>query len=261
MLALAPVEIPQADRKLVAWWKLDEDSGTTAADSSGNNCAGTLMGEPQWQPSGGKAGGALQFDGNDYIEIANEANFDLTAQITVMAWIKVSTFDKSFQSIVTKGDSAWRLQRDGQEDNLEFACTGVLTDNVVGKVSGKVNVNDGSWHHAAGIYDGIKLYLYVDGKVDNSGAASGLISNNDEHVLIGQNAEKTERQWNGFIDDVRIYNYALCEADVAAIYAGRTLATGREEPGRRSNWIPVLVIVIIAVVAAGIATRRKKATT
>jgi len=58
----------------------------------------------------------------------------------------------------------------------------------------------------------------------------------------------------GTIDDVRIYNYALSEADIAAIYAGKELGKGR-------NWIPVLVIVVIAAVAAGLAIRWKKATT
>jgi len=43
---------------LAAYWKLDETSGTMAADSSGSNCNGTLSGGPVWQPSGGKLGGA-----------------------------------------------------------------------------------------------------------------------------------------------------------------------------------------------------------
>ncbi len=50
VLALSPIKIPKADRKLVAWWKFDEAEGSSAADSSGNNIIGTVSGNPQWQP-------------------------------------------------------------------------------------------------------------------------------------------------------------------------------------------------------------------
>jgi len=60
--------------------------------------------------------------------------------------------------------------------------------------------------------------------------------------------------FGGTIDDVRIYNYALSEANIAKIYAGKELGKGR-------NWIPVVVIVVIAAVAAGLAIRSKKTAT
>jgi len=72
-----------------------------------------------------------------------------------------------------------------------------------------MNVKDGRWHHVAGVYDGQKLYLYVDGKLDNSLQASGLISRNNHPVYIGENSEQKRRVWKGLIDDVRIYSYAL----------------------------------------------------
>jgi len=272
---------------LLAWWKFDETEGSNVSDSSGNSYAGTLVGEPQWQPSGGKIGGALQLDGkDDYVEITKNANFDLTDQITVMAWIKVNAFDKAWQSIVTKGDNSWRMQRNGQTNTLYFACTGV-SNNVWGNVVGKTDVNDGSWHHVAGVYDGKKVYLYLDGKLDISSEASGRINKNNCPVLIGENAERTERQWNGLIDDVRIYNCALGKADVEALGSGKaipavakvtlempapkaavetptgsgqikTLTADTEKPSRGKNWIPVLIIVAIVGLAVGFATLRKK---
>ena len=272
---------------LLAWWKFDETEGSNVSDSSGNSYAGTLVGEPQWQPSGGKISGALQLDGkDDYVEITKNANFDLTDQITVMAWIKVNAFDKAWQSIVTKGDNSWRMQRNGQTNTLYFACTGV-SNNVWGNVVGKTDVNDGSWHHVAGVYDGKKVYLYLDGKLDISSEASGRINKNNCPVLIGENAERTERQWNGLIDDVRIYNCALGKADVEALGSGKaipavakvtlempapkaavetptgsgqikTLTADTEKPSRGKNWIPVLIIVAIVGLAVGFATLRKK---
>ena len=62
VLALVLVGMANAaDSDLVAHWKFDDDSGTTAIDSSGNGNDGTFMGDPQW--ASGKLGGALDFDG------------------------------------------------------------------------------------------------------------------------------------------------------------------------------------------------------
>jgi hypothetical protein len=207
---------------LVAWWKLDETSGRDVADSSGNGNNGKILnGEPRWQPSGGKIGGALLFDGKgDWVHVANESNFDCTSEVTVAAWIKVNRFDKDYQAIVTKGDSAWRIQRNQGADSIEFACSGlkIPSGNQYGGLYGEKSVNDGKWHHVAGVYNGEKMILYIDGKEDASQPASGPIGNNDEPVYIGENAEMTGRVWNGLIGDVHVYNYALSEGQITALY-------------------------------------------
>ena len=204
--------------KQVAWWRLDEQDGTAATDSAGDN-DGKLVGDPAWRPTDGKVGGALEFDGDgDYVEIADGSDFDITQQITVAAWTKVNAFDKSWQAIVTKGDNSWRLQRDQETDGLEFACSGATVPHSRwGDVHGTVNVNDGQWRHTVGVYDGDKLYLYVDGALDASVAATGKINLNDYPVLIGENAQMPGRFWNGLIDDVRIYNYALSQDEISAL--------------------------------------------
>jgi hypothetical protein len=205
---------------LVSVWKLDEASGNVAKDSAGNN-NGTLVGDPQWQPSAGKIGGALEFDGEgDFVKIGAESDFDMNDQITISTWIKVSQFDKEWQAIIAKGDSSWRLQRNQNEDNLEFACTGLKIPSGApwGNLYGKRSVNDGQWHHIAGIYDGSKMYLIIDGELDSSQPASGRINTNNAPVYIGENSENKGRFWNGLIDDVRIYNYALRKVEVAEMY-------------------------------------------
>ncbi|MHC4103910.1 MAG: LamG-like jellyroll fold domain-containing protein [Planctomycetota bacterium] len=205
---------------LVSLWKLDETSGNVVKDSAGNN-NGTLVGDPQWQTSAGKIGGALEFDGDgDFVKIGAESNFDMADQITVSAWIKVNQFDREWQAVIAKGDSAWRIQRNQNEDSLEFACTGLKIPSGApwGNLYGKRSVNDGQWHHIAGIYDGSKMYLIIDGDLDSSQPASGRINTNNEPVYIGENSENKGRFWNGLIDDVRVYNYALRKVEVAEIY-------------------------------------------
>jgi hypothetical protein len=63
----------------------------------------------------------------------------------------------------------------------------------------------------------------VDGEAElvTSVSATGSINSNDWEVLIGENAERPGRLLNGLIDDVRIYSYALSEAEIKALYAGK----------------------------------------
>jgi len=207
---------------LVAWWKLDEADGNDVADSSGNRHGGRLVGNPQWRP-GGKIGGALAFDGaGDSVQIGDEPAFDLAGPITVSAWIKVNSFDKRWQAIVTKGDSAWRLQRTAEENTLAFHCTGITS--ISGQwsqgIEGKKDINDGQWHHVVGVYDGSTVSLYIDGALDNSSKASGAILMNDSAVMIGGNSEQTGRDWNGLIDEVCIIGGAIDANAVHALYTG-----------------------------------------
>jgi len=203
--------------RLVAWWKLDDGSGNIAIDSSGNGHNGTLAGDASW--ADGITGGALAFDGDgDYVDIGKDPSFDITNQITVSAWIKVSAFDRDWQAIVAKGDRAWRLQRNWDKSTLEFACSGLVVPGTDwGQIYGTTDVNDGHWHHVAGVYDEEKLCLYVDGKLDASAEAPGNIRVNEEPVYIGGNSQMPNRFWNGLIDDVRIYSYALSAGEISEI--------------------------------------------
>jgi len=203
--------------RLVAHWKFDDGTGNIAADSSGNGHNGTLLGDTSWVD--GIVGGALAFDGDgDYVDIGKDPSFDITQQITISAWIKVNAFDREWQAIVAKGDRAWRLQRNWGESTLEFACSGLVVPGTNwGQIYGTTDVNDGHWHHVAGVYDEEKLYLYIDGSLDASAEAPGKIRVNDEPVYIGENSQTPNRFWNGLIDDVRIYSYALSAEEISEI--------------------------------------------
>ena len=187
----------------------------TAADSSGNGNEAILYGTTRSVDGGHDA---LMFDGiDDYVEVENESIFDITNQITVSAWIKVNAFTKSYQAIATKGDSAWRIQRWSSTNRIEFACTGLSHSIPHGSLIGNINVNDGQWHHVAGVYDGTRIYLYIDGVQDVNTLTSGSIKTNDYKVMIGENAQQRNRYWNGLIDDVRVYNRALDPSEIVAL--------------------------------------------
>lgn len=210
--------------KLVGWWKLDETEGRDVADSSGNNNIGKILdGTPKWQPNGGKVGGALLLDGQlDFVHIANEQSFDFTDEMTVAAWVKVNSVDKWWQAIVTKGDSAWRFHHYEQSGRVAFHATGLSTPNMRqhGGPAGDADVADGQWHHVAAVYGGGKSCIYIDGRPDNEIDMSGSIATNNEPVCIGENSQARGRAFNGMIDDVRIFDYALSPAEISMLCRG-----------------------------------------
>ncbi len=189
-----------------------------AHDSASLKLHGQLVGNARII-SESNQGMVIDLDGkNDFIDCGNHAAYTMTGTITVSAWIKVRTFDKNYQAIVTKGNNSWRLHR-YRGDTLQFACTGLTVEAAqYSDVIGNVKVNDGKWHHAAGVYDGVRISLYIDGKLDNYEDASGQINANDHPVLIGENAGSEGREWNGLIDDVRIYNRGLAEEEIKKLF-------------------------------------------
>jgi hypothetical protein len=263
---------------LVGWWKLDESEGKDVADASGNSHTGRLIGGAKWQPDGGRLGGALELDGNgSFVDFGNNPAFNCTDEVTIAAWVKVSEFDKVWQTIAAKGDTTWRLSRNSST-NATLLAIGHPQDTCL--IEGRVDVNDGQWHHIAGVYDGGRICLYVDGKLDLSQPASGKILANKHPVYIGENSEARGRYWNGLIDDVRLYNCALSPDQIQTLARGETpaLAVGEASlvsPGEERqaepaaqlvgdaaagqpqtqtdnrNWIAIVVIVAAVVVIAG----------
>jgi hypothetical protein len=68
----------------------------------------------------------------------------------------------------------------------------------------------------AAVFDGSNKYLYIDGNLDVSAAATGTIFNSSYNVAIGENLEKTGRQFHGEIDEVRIWNIARTQEEIQA---------------------------------------------
>ncbi len=209
---------------LIAWWKLDEDKGKKAEDASGHQFVGNVVGRSKWVPDQGRIGGAMEFDGKTaFINCGRAPEFDFRDGMTVAAWIKVREFNKPWQAIVTKGDTAWRLQREKETGMVTFTFdTGTEVErrdqNLLCLVS-KRKVDDGAWHHVVGVSDGKRACLYVDGEPEDSADAKPIAQNNAP-VMIGCNSTAYERRFNGWIDDVRLYGYGLSEAEVKALYRG-----------------------------------------
>lgn len=205
---------------LVGMWPFEEGNGTTAADVSGLNNAGTLVAGAGWT-NGFIGNSALLLSSNtdQYVNVPNVAALNSSA-VSVCAWINVKAYQSGYNAVITKGaePGGYRLfiRDTGQVAIYLAASGGTVSYDAVG--SNTIPV--GSWHHLAFTYDSTSgLTGYVDGNVDYSVAANGTISANAKDFRIGEEEGfNTERVFNGDIDDVRVFNRALTCNDIGAIY-------------------------------------------
>jgi hypothetical protein len=224
--------------KPVGHWTLDETSGTTAADSSGNGNDGTLNGDPVWAT--GIVAGALEFDGvDDYVDCGNPAILDPgTGDFTISAWIKGSVDPGTDTLIFSKGgDSGGGIRyelmlRDNNNGDIK-----VLVDDDNDKYdpsSDTVGLLDGAWHHIVGMRrNGTDLRVYIDG-VEDMGVTNhnestipetyDLSGTSQANAHIGANWHNEDKVvqkfFLGLIDDVRVYHHALSEGEIAQLVAG-----------------------------------------
>jgi tetratricopeptide (TPR) repeat protein len=210
--------------ELVAWWRFDEIQDDNAVDSSGHGLHGRLVGEASIVADR-ERGNVLQIDGDGFVDCGNSPDFDITGSITISSWIKARNSDKPFP-IVAKGLGAWTLHRRVlNPDWTMFGCVGLHTEDGIDPrlpgITANPDIYDDRWHLVTGVYDGKKVHLYVDGRLTASKAAWGDIFKNDYPVYIGSNSEVAGPAWNGLIDNVRIYSYALSPQEVKMLYEGR----------------------------------------
>jgi hypothetical protein len=210
----SPPPSPPPVGGLVAHWKLDEVSGITAYDSSGNGYDGILYGKPVWQPEGGRIDGALLFDGvDDHVFCGNFNPSQATGQISVTLWAKWSGLTGQWQGLIGKRDSwnpndmMWQIEADPQTGALGFYHAGS------GRYYGDPVLPIDEWAHIAATFDGAVCTLYFNGR--ETGSASFTFgSDTDADVVFGASEQYGSNTFNGALDDVRIYDFALKAAEV-----------------------------------------------
>jgi len=194
---------------LIAYWPLDGN----ANDLTGNGY--DALAGPRVVFDQGYTGQSAYFDGTDYqsyLECSNSAGMHLSQGATVSAWIKSSRLEDPYASVVAKGVQAWRLIRNNEAGSISFHFNAASGGEY--QANGGTAVIDGQWHHLAGVYDGHSVRLYVDGYLDASSPA-GPVKTTGDPVYIGSRVNNTHnRNWIGHIDEVRIYNAALSEANI-----------------------------------------------
>jgi hypothetical protein len=141
-----------------------------------------------------------------FITIPSPSRYDLTTYITLSAWIRVDRFVTEWQTIVAKGDNAYRLQL----DTLRHIATFNMTDSAGYRDSGgKTLIDDGRWHLVTGVFDGTTSKMFTDGNLDSVLVTRLPCLTDTFNLTIGDNRQRSPRFFAGTIDEVRILHQAM----------------------------------------------------
>ncbi len=161
--------------------------------------------------------GALNLDGNSWAEVHDNASLDITDAITLEAWV--------YWDGVANGDGIlgrWDTTNNKKSYLLFNTATNfrfyVSSDgNAAINQQNNTSISTG-WNHIVGIYDGSKLYTYLNGAVDGSQNYTSGIDANDADIEIGIYNTNTATAYPNDIAQPRIYNRALTASEVLRNY-------------------------------------------
>ena len=199
---------------LVGYWRFEEGSGATAADSSGNNRSVQLLGGPAWVA--GRSGKALQFNGAGSY---GETNYTAALpQWTVSTWAKADAAPDNTKDAgpVMKHENfliSWDHTATEFRGAAGLSVGGVWHPASFGALSG------GQWYHLAATYDGETLRAYRDGVLISSNPApSGPADNSTSSMKLGRHAVGASF-FAGLVDETRVYNRALGASEIGQLFS------------------------------------------
>ncbi len=223
-----------ASAELVAHYSFDAASGTAAEDETVFGNDGTITGfTPQWVS--GKAGNALDMSdaagtATARIEVpSNNQNYFDDHSFTISMWVKIN---KPYS--YAAGEDAYLIHKGTfeagtgkwygiqlKDENLTFAIDDGDTKSSVSEAVGASsphNLFNDEWKHIVAIRDkdNSRIKLYINGQLAKQGTSStGTIGKSDA-LTIGNSAEM--RPFRDIIDEVKLFNYALPESEITALY-------------------------------------------
>lgn len=163
------------------------------------------------------------FDDGKNVQIHDPADPDYFSfhhfGITVSCWIKTDVVNGGATMLSKQRSNAfdgWSLRN---PNNPDFTIQRATEETVVGPES----LTDGEWHMVTGQYDGRFLKLYVDATlVDVSEENVETLVLPGDALVIGANNADGGGSFDGLIDDVRVWNYAVDPLEIARIYSFMT---------------------------------------
>ena len=227
---------------LVGWWPFNGN----ANDESGNGNHGTVNGASLTTDRSGKLNSAYDFDGVlNHIRIINSNTLN-NKSVSINGWFRttnLATDDfKGAKGIVSKW---WQSPSVCNENyNAYLICLtkpinenqtvlGAATDFYAGNSFTSNTIYEGKWTHFVFTHNNlIGGKLYINGILVNSNNVKGEICSSINDLIFGADIENGNiyRNFNGQLDDIAIYNRALTEAEIQALYTGTPLCTTPPTP-------------------------------
>jgi hypothetical protein len=236
---------------LVAWFQLNDGSGTNAADSSVYGDTAALYNFPadnsEWVAGLGGLH-ALNFanadTNSDNTVLAPDApqlNFTNNLAFTLSAWINSLSNSQASSALISKG-----FGNGGEQYDLDL-YTGYLRLFVRSAGGAVYSINSTSyppsnqWRHVAAVLDGNAgvMYLYVNGQLAGTTNAPNSLLYTTNPLSIGNRTSSStstnDLPFLGEIQDVRLYNVALGPQDIESVYLSQNLASYASTPKIATN--------------------------
>lgn len=236
-LTTIPV-IGVTDPNLVGWWKFDEGAGTNALDWSGQGNHGTLVGGPEW--IAGYDGDAVRLDGSDdYVTLPIGSVISSLTSATFTGWVDFSNTGGAWQRIFDFGSGTgtyiFLCPRTGSGGPLRLAIT-------TGGGGGESLINStdtlaSGWRHVAAVIEQAGMRLYVDGALAVTGPTSVLPSDLGQTTnnWLGRSQYGADGYLNASLDDFRIYDFAMSQAQIKDTMRGDPLLAWGPSPADGST--------------------------
>ncbi len=213
-------------------WKLDENNGTTTADSSGHGNTGTLHGGVSWF-NPGRSGACVSMNGTDgYIDCGNNASTNLTGDMTFSAWVKMNSgyYDQKIGGNESGTGGGYKLCI--YNSKVEFEVRDAQNNPHLNRdVAGGTVLVMGTWYHIMGVYSESGHYIktYVNGTLDRTllgdGTGSGYnsvpvnaLGSTTGNFVMGKEPWAALYFFNGYMDDIRIWNRVLSPQEALALH-------------------------------------------
>ncbi|MBE0536480.1 MAG: immunoglobulin domain-containing protein [Phycisphaerae bacterium] len=207
-------------KSLSAQWTLDEADFVAGQylDAAGGHHA-TIAGSAVTFVEGmdGTPNGAVVIDPNSWANAGTWNPSAKTNQFSVSMWMRWQGITGGHHRPITKrgidwSTSMWGLQINPDTANIEFRS------NATGGPVGALAATDfGRWQHVCATFDGVLGAMYIDGKLIQSRSLN-LTTAPDSPIILGAGAADGTLAFNGVLDDIRIYNYALSAEEAADLW-------------------------------------------
>ncbi len=230
VLAMAPA----AQAELVTHYKVDEASGTTANDATGNGNDGTVS-NPTWlQPKAPPAIAVTAVSMPSGNLLSGVAPVDADDKFTLMFWLKTSDFGGGFQRIfcigndTLSGSEAIFAAEDASIFEVYYYPTNSVGANESEIFSGTDDFLTDQWQHHAAVVDGLSLTWYVDGEERGSGTMQDNVTSSEFYIL--GSPTQGDDKIAGTIDEVGLFDTALDQTAIQG-FMNDGIAAGGGTPG------------------------------
>ncbi|MHC4645265.1 MAG: LamG domain-containing protein [Planctomycetota bacterium] len=224
------------DPNLRAWYKFDEESDYTARDSSGRrHDAPVDTGDPDWDPNDGRFGGSLGFDDDTDVECPRHVLDTVDSAISVSVWLKDAWRGQAktnwvYSSVENNGCIVQAAVVEGSTKDVIWRAGDNSMDVLKWNLASAATLED--WHHWVFIKDEAAdaMSIYFDSilvkskDTENDDVNDTLVNIKGLPSRLGA-AQDGANDFEGRMDDARIYDKALSAAEIQALFRGGDVAS------------------------------------